>query len=101
MAKRVIKRKAKKIATKKPAKRKAKKAPQKAVATNRKAHWTAYRELQARVDKAWKKLRSDVHKKAGPQILIRDKNHLLLLLGECNYMARECMRFASKGKKPR
>ena len=63
---------------------------------NRAAYWTAYRDLQKKVDHAWTKLRSDVARKAKPQILIKDKNHLLLLLGECNYMARECMRLSKK-----
>ena len=93
----------KKPARKTAAKRKtkAKSASKKSIALNKKAHWEAYRELQKRVDKAWTKLKADVKKKARPQILIRDKNHLLLLLGECNYMARECMRMASKAKKRR
>ncbi len=70
-------------------------------AFNRKAHWKAYRELQMRADKAWEKFRADVRKNAKSDILLRDHNHLLLLLGECNYMARECMRMASHGKKRR
>jgi len=68
---------------------------------NRSAHWKAYRELQERADKAWDKFRNDVRKNAKSDILIRDHNHLRLLLGECNYMARECMRMAAKGKKRR
>jgi hypothetical protein len=73
----------------------------KTVAFNRQAQWKAYRELQMRADKAWEKFRADVRKNAKSDILIRDHNHLLLLLGECNYMARECMRIANKGKKGR
>ena len=69
-----------------------------AASANQKAYWAAYKDLQKRVDKAWLKLKSDVKKKAAPQVLIRDKNHLLLLLGECNYMTRECMRIASGRK---
>jgi len=67
--------------------------------SNHKAQWAAYKELQKRVDKAWDKLKSDVHKKARPQVLLQDKNHLMLLLGECNYMASECMRCEAKFKK--
>ena len=63
---------------------------------NKQAHWAAYRELQKRVDKAWDKLQADVQRKASPDILVRNKNELLLLLGECNYMARECMQLSSK-----
>ena len=68
----------------------------KSVAANRKAHWTAYKELQSRVDKQWAKLRANVARKAKSQILVRDRNHLLLLLGECNYMARECMKLQKR-----
>lgn len=86
---------------KKVTRRKAKKISAKSSAFNHKAQWKAYRELQMRADKAWDKFRADVKKKARSDILIRDHNHLRLLLGECNYMARECMRIASKGKKRR
>ncbi len=97
---------AKKTTKKKTAKRvvKKKKAPpqiaerKKAVATNQKAQWTAYKELQSQVDKAWARLKENVKKKAKPQVLARDKNELLLLLGECNYMASECMRLSAKKK---
>lgn len=65
---------------------------------NRKALWKAYKELQARADRAWEKFRDDVKKNARSEILIKDHNHLLLLLGECNYMARECMRISAKNK---
>lgn len=75
--------------------------PIKSMEFNRKAQWNAYRELQMRADRAWDKFRTDVRKNARSDILIRDHNHLLLLLGECNYMARECMRIAAKGKRKR
>lgn len=68
---------------------------------NQSAQWKAYRELQMQADKAWEKFRDDVRKNAKSDIMIRDNNQLLLLLGECNYMARECMRIAGKGKKKR
>ena len=63
---------------------------------NRKASWDAYKGLQKQVDKAWSKLRADVLKNANPQTLMRDRNQLLLLLGECNYMTRECMRIIDR-----
>lgn len=77
------------------------KAQKKSIAINQKAHWEAYQNLQKRVDKAWAKLQADVKRKAPPSVLIQNKNQLLLLLGECNYMARECMRFSSKVKRRR
>lgn len=66
---------------------------------NKKALWKTYRELQGRAEKAWKKFRTDVQRNASKKILLQDHNHLLLLLGECNYMARECTRLAEKNKK--
>lgn len=75
-----------------------KKGSKTATRHNRAAHWKAYHELQTKADKAWEKFRADVRKNARSDILIRDQNHLRLLLAECNYMARECMRMASKGK---
>lgn len=65
---------------------------------NKRAHWEAYKHLQKRCDQAWNKLKADVKRKAAPEILIKDKNQLLLLLGECNYMASECMRFSKRKK---
>src|SRR3990167_6062850 len=93
-AKRALKRKGSKSGIKK----KKMETRAKSVAANRKAHWTAYKHFQKRVDQAWAKLRTDVKRKVKPQLLIRDKNQLLLLLGECNYMARECMRTSTKMK---
>jgi hypothetical protein len=79
-------------------KKRSKKTATKSSISNRKTLWAAYRELQKKVDKAWSKLKSNVNRKAKPQVLIRDKNQLLLLLGECNYMARECTRLESKSR---
>ncbi len=71
----------------------------KSESVNRKALWAAYQALQLKADKAWKKFRTDVRKNAKSQTILKDQKELLLLLGECNYMARECMRIASQGKK--
>ena len=66
---------------------------------NKSAHWSTFRDLEKKAEKALAKLRSDVKRKASPATLLKDKNALLLLLGECNYMARQCMRAASTEKK--
>lgn len=68
------------------------------ISKNRNAQWRAYRTLQDKADKAWVKLRSDVKEKASPEILVRDRDELLLLLGECNYMAGECLRIENMRK---
>lgn len=101
MAKRAPKKAARKRVAKQkaPIKKSGGKLATKSTAVNQKAHWTAYKDLQKRVDQAWAQLKNNVKKKASPQVLLRDRNHLLLLLGECNYMARECMRLAAKKKK--
>jgi hypothetical protein len=82
--------------------KRSKMTPQKkAGAFNRKAYWKAFRELQAKADKAWKKFHSSVKKKASSATIANDRNQLLLVLGECNYMARECARLAKSKKKRR
>ncbi len=90
-----------KAAKRKPVRRKKTKVAAKASRAkhsshNRKAQWNCYRSLQKRANEAWAKLRSDVKKKAPPHVLLEDRNHLLLLLGECDYMARECMRMRKR-----
>jgi hypothetical protein len=72
-----------------------------AQAANRRALWKAYKDLQKRADAAWDKFRKDVKRSAGSETLIQDHKHLLLILGECDYMARECMRIAGKKMKKR
>ncbi len=89
----------KKTATKKTARKRA--PTDKSLQANKRAHWKAYRELQKQIDTAWKNLQADVKRKSSPDVLIQNKNHLLLLLGECNYMTRECMKLSAKAKKGR
>ncbi len=102
------KRKTKKTSRKKTVRRKSRKTARKSaksaaakdVLKNRQAHWQAFRNLEKRCDQAWAKLKADTKRKADAAILIRDRNHLALLLGECDYMARECMRMAWRRQKP-
>jgi hypothetical protein len=93
------KKQTKKSPKRKPAARKKTTSKKQVSVSNRDAHWKAYKLLQAKVDKAWAKLQADVRKKAPIDVLVRNKNQLLLLLGECNYMVRECMRSDAKTKK--
>lgn len=60
-------------------------------AFNMRAAMKAYYALEKKIDKTWKQLREDV-KKRSRQAIIKGRRDLLLLLGECNYMARECSR---------
>ena len=70
-----------------------------AVKKNKQAQWSVYKNLEKKAEKALAKLQSDVKKKASPATLIKDKNDLLLLLGECNYMARQYVRSNTAAKK--
>ncbi len=70
-------------------------------AANRKALWTTFRALQKRVDQALAKLRTHFKKGSTPNVIMRDKKELLLLLGECNYMARTCEKLKSSQDKLR
>jgi len=74
--------------------RRKKPSSRKSLAKNKQAHWKAFKQLEKRANQAWTKLRADIKRKASPQVILRDRNQLLLLLGECNYMTRECMRCA-------
>ncbi|HLB52974.1 MAG TPA: hypothetical protein VJK48_04630 [Chlamydiales bacterium] len=69
------------------------------VTANSKAQWHAYRDLRAATDKAWTKLRADIKRKAPMETLIKDRNALNLLLGECNYMTREYISMEEQAKK--
>ena len=82
------------------AKRKSKKSSKtptaKARAFNKAAYHKAFKSLQSQVDKAWKKFCKDKKRKAGAAVMARIHKELLLLLGECNYFARECMRMSTR-----
>lgn len=73
-------------------------AKAKKIAFNLKTPIRAYREIEKKIDTTWKKLRNDVKNRSRKAIL-KGRQDLLLLLGECNYMARECKR-CLKGKHP-
>jgi hypothetical protein len=60
---------------------------------NPQLQWEAYKTIERQINAAWAKLQNDVKRRAPQQTLLEDKNQLMLLLGECNYMARECVRW--------
>lgn len=93
----------KKVPAKKkvPAVKKGQEQEMKEMLANRKSLWSSYRKLQGQIDKAWNKLEADVKRKAHTEVIYRDRNELLLLLGECDYMARECIRQSGKKEKSR
>ena len=63
------------------------------VAEVRKAHFKTYRELKKKIELAFGRLRRDVEKKAPTSRIVKDRNELLLLLGECNYLTNEYLRY--------
>ena len=94
---------AKQRARKTPTQRRAKTAQRKSATrktinheTVQRALLTAYEELHEQVDRAWSKLKKDVARKAPQEVIMRDRNELALLLGECNYMEKETRRCASR-----
>lgn len=56
--------------------------------------WDAYKAIERQVEEAWLKLRQDAQNGAKPEILLEDRNRLMLLLAECNYISREWGRWA-------
>ena len=56
--------------------------------------WRAYKSIEKQIKTAWNKLQYDVDRGAALSVLLEDRNRLMLLLGECNYMAREWMNWA-------
>jgi hypothetical protein len=97
----IQKKQTKKSAAKKaPAAKKTKTAVKKAqtatkkqlpLTPNSKTHLKAFKDLEKQINDTWEQLRKDV-KKNDFQAMIKGRNHLLLLLGECDYMAKEAQR---------
>lgn len=85
--------------------------PKKTSASKRRLHekdllnpqmqWDAYQAIEGQIYAAWKTLENDVARGAHPSVLLEDRNRLMLLLGECNYMAREWMSWTDYHPKKR
>lgn len=92
------KKKTVKAKTKKSAAKKAAVSPErKAILANKKALWQTYYELHNRAEELMAKIRSDI-KSGSVEETQRDANELLLLMGECSYMAEECKKMESRRK---
>lgn len=48
--------------------------------------------MEKKLDKSYNKLSNHLAKKARFEIIEQDNKELLLLLGECNFIARECQK---------
>jgi hypothetical protein len=84
----------KKVPAKKKAAPKAKKTTMSPADKNREAQWKVYHHLRSKADAAIAKLTADMKRKAPADVILKDRNELLLILGECHYMASECSRFS-------
>ncbi|PIS01519.1 MAG: hypothetical protein COT84_01735 [Chlamydiae bacterium CG10_big_fil_rev_8_21_14_0_10_35_9] len=62
-------------------------------------HFNAYLAMQKKVQKANQKLTTDFKRKnMNWKKVFDDSKDLLLLLGECNYLMKECQKGKKKGK---
>jgi len=92
----VKRRKAHRAIKKKPSQLSAKRRAElsskaKKLASTIKSPLRVYREIEKKIDTSWKKLRNAI--KTGSRLaILKGRQELLLLLGECNYMTRECKR---------
>jgi DNA-binding transcriptional MocR family regulator len=84
------------VAAKKAAPKK--KTAAKKLSTNASTHLQAYKNLEKRLEDALEKLCCDVEKK-NKKAIAKDRSDLMLLLGECNYMERECAKCMEKKPK--
>lgn len=55
-----------------------------------------FAQMERKLEKAYKKMREHMLKNASLEILQKDTHELMLLLGETNYLAKECKKFESK-----
>ncbi len=66
---------------------------------NRNPYWKTFNSMQHKLKKADELLRKDLNKKnINWKKVQADSNKLMLLLGECNYIAQECKHCKKKGK---
>lgn len=62
-------------------------------------HWNTYHQLHRQVNQAWNQFQACVENRANPETVAKAKNYLMLLLGECNYMARQCKQLAAQSRR--
>lgn len=77
--------------------KKAEYSEKKAALANKKALWKTYHDLHRKAEELMVKIRSDL-KRGSVEDTRRDANELLLLMGECSYMAQECKKMQAKRK---
>ena len=79
-------------AKKKPAAKKKvasmKKVSEKNLSPNGKTHLKTYKDLERRLGETWQKLCQNVEK-LNKKAIAKDRDELMLLLGECDYMIHE------------
>ena len=62
-------------------------------------HWNTYHQLHRQVNQAWNQFQACVENQANPETIAKAKNYLMLLLGECNYMAQQCKQLAARSRR--
>jgi len=88
--------KKRKITSKKVIKKKAIKKTKTLKKSPKKLWEPMFNESKIKIEKALKKLKTDIEKRESIEIIEQDNNELLLLLGECNYLVREFHEHATK-----
>lgn len=58
-----------------------------------------WQKLEKELKHAMIQLKSDLHKNKSVKTIQKDKNELVLLLGECNYLTRECLHWSRTQKR--
>jgi len=94
----MIKRKKAKKIIKKRTVRRTRRKSKKALSPSASAYWASFRELQERANQAVARLQASIKRNAAPEILMQEQKNLMLILGECEYMTRECKKMASWNK---
>lgn len=72
-------------------------AEKKAIEANKQALWKTYHDLHNKAEALMAKIREDM-KNGTIEQTRQDANELLLIMGECNYMAQECKKMQSRRK---
>lgn len=75
----------------------AKTAKKTTLSFNAKSNLKTFKDLKKKIDTTWAKLQRDVKRKNLPAIL-KGKDELTLLLGECSYMKNEFIRCRERTK---
>lgn len=60
------------------------------------SYFNAMNRLEKKINNACERLTNHIRKNANISAIRKDRNQIALLLGECNYIARQCTHFQKK-----